>query len=73
MTESQVANEAGDDWLADLLVSNLGLEGAIHASRAGHDWRCQGARPRPRRHQGAGQGVDHHVARRFAIGPAAGP
>ncbi len=33
MTESQVANEAGDDWLADLLVSNLGLEGAIHASR----------------------------------------
>ena len=33
MAESQVGNEAGDDWLADLLVSNLGLEGAIHASR----------------------------------------
>ena len=33
MAESQVANETGDDSLADLLVSNLGLEGAIHASR----------------------------------------
>ncbi len=33
MAEGQVGNEAGDDWLADLLVSNLGLEGAIHACR----------------------------------------
>ena len=33
MAESQVGNEAGHDWLADLLVSNLGLEGAIHACR----------------------------------------
>lgn len=33
MAEGQVGDEAGDDWLADLLVSNLGLEGAIRVCR----------------------------------------
>ena len=28
-----MGNEAGDDWLADLLVSKMGLEGAIHVCR----------------------------------------
>ena len=33
MAEGQVGNEAGDLWLADQLVSNLGLEGAIQFCR----------------------------------------
>ncbi len=37
MAEGQVGNEAGDPWLADQLVSNLGLEGAIQHCRV-HAW-----------------------------------
>ncbi len=37
MAEGQVGNEAGDPWLADQLVSNLGLEGAIQLCRV-HAW-----------------------------------
>ncbi len=33
MAESRVDNEAGDPWLADQLVSNLGHEGAIRFCR----------------------------------------
>ncbi len=33
MAEGQVDNEAGDLWLADQLVSNLGLEGAVQFCR----------------------------------------
>ncbi len=37
MAEGQVGNEAGDPWLADQLVSNLGLGGAIQLCRV-HAW-----------------------------------
>ena len=37
MAEVLAGIEAGDDWLAQLLVHYLGLEGAIHACRV-YSW-----------------------------------